>query len=660
MHISGLNPSQCSTSDISARMASFGLEATSIEGWPPGQDGVGRTVDWCFATLVGPEEGVKRAMNTLSGTTWKGHKLRLGLARERAWGSRNEEEDGEGSKKGTRDKADKEREEKEAKKEKKKKERMRKAGFESRDLSEVVTAGKVDKGEWVSGGCSHQACMNAGTDGLLTHQGWKKTPAGHLIRPMHMRPERPVPVPAIPAPSTKEEDKKKRRGKGKGSGEPAKRARRLTIDPTRYGAVHFSGSLLDDGTAAAEGEWTFEGQGDESGPEKWILKSRHGKILREEVAVRKTHALPPAEAESDHVGASELESEATASSGSQTDSSVESETSTSQQNKREAEKDAAYLNVDSYPAYDPDDEDAFSEGYQEAIEGVDLAPGPGEDERSRYLTLLQDMFGGVKGSIDADEANRLRQAQEEKNNLFEDSDNDTDSDDEDDDGDDDEYDGDDNEGDAKQLEQSNDDVQQADDNEAGDDEGQGQVEQDEIMKAIDLQPNEEVKSKEEKAAAEAEQKRIDRRAAFLAVPAPDPEHREQADAFTPHVRFDPGFVEEDEEEEDVVEQRQADLSPNEEAKTQDQQSQAKDGPAEPSRISMSSLKDMFRPQEDSEFPALNSSMVKRANVFRLKPADSPSWEISTWTSTKSLTSSLMRISQYSPPRMMQVQSQHRG
>ncbi|PWN89534.1 hypothetical protein FA10DRAFT_268075 [Acaromyces ingoldii] len=577
MHISGLNPLQCSTSDISARMASFGLEATSIEGWPPGQDGVGRTVNWCFATLVGPEEGVKRAINTLSGTTWKGHKLRLGLARERAWGSRNEEEDGEGSKKGTRDKADKEREEKEAKKEKKKKERIRKAGFESRDLSEAVTSEKVDKGEW----------------------GWKKTPAGHLIRPMHMRPERPVPVPAVPAASTKEDDKRKRRGKGKGSGEPAKRARRRTIDPTRYAAVHFSGSLLDDGTAAVEGEWTFEGEGDESGAEKWILKSRDGKILREEVAVRKTHTLPSAEAESDHGGASELESEATASSSSQSDSSVESETPTNQQNKREAEKDAAYLKVDSYPAYDPDEEDAFSEGYQEAIEGVDLAPGPGEDERSRYLTLLQDMFGGVKGSIDADEANRLRQAQEEKNNLFEDSDNDTDSDDEDDDGDDDEYDGDDNEGDAKQLEQSNNDVQQADDNETGDDEGQGQIEQDEVMKAMDPQPNEEVKSKEEKAAAEAEQKRIERRAAFLAVPAPDSEHREQADAFTPHVRFDPGFVEEDEEEEDVVEQGQADLSPNDEAKTQEQQSQAKDGPAEPNRVSMSSLKDMFRPQEET-------------------------------------------------------------
>lgn len=473
-----------------------------------------------------------------------------------------------------------------------------------------------------------------------------------------------MPVPAVPAASTKEDDKKKRRGKGKGSGEPAKRARRRTIDPTRYGAVHFSGSLLDDGTAAAEGEWTFEDDGDESGAEKWLLKGRDGKILREEVAFRKTPALPPVEAKPDHDGASELESEATAASSSQPDSSVESETSTNQQKNGEAEKEAAYLKVDSYPAYDPDEEDAFSEGYQEAIEGVDLAPGPSEDERSRYLTVLQDMFGGVKESMDADEANRLRQAQEEKNNLFDDSDNGTDSDDEDDDGDDDdgdddEYDGDDNEGDAEQLEQSNNDVQQADDNEAEDDEGQGQVEQDEIMEVIDPQPNEEVKRKEEKEAAEVEQKRIDRRAAFLAVPPPDSEHREQADAFTPHVRFDPGFVEEDEEE-DVVEQGRDDLSPDNEAKTQEQQSQAKDGPAEPNRISMSSLKDMFRPQEDSEFPAVISAIMKGANIFRLKPADSPSWEISTWTSTRSSTLSLMRTSQYFPPRMMQVQSQHRG
>src|SRR6266702_1256626 len=79
---------------------------------------------------------------------------------------------------------------------------------------------------------------------------WRVTPLGRLIRPMLMRPARPL-GPPLHALRAKNLDKGK--GKGKGSSRakkrraraPPTRARRQTIDPLRWGSTHLSGIFLD-------------------------------------------------------------------------------------------------------------------------------------------------------------------------------------------------------------------------------------------------------------------------------------------------------------------------------------------------------------------------------------------------------------------------------
>ena len=77
---------------------------------------------------------------------------------------------------------------------------------------------------------------------------WRVTPLGRLIRPMRMRPARPLDPPLDPL-RTKNVDK----GKGKVSKTkkkrlraPPTRARKQTIDPLRWGSTHLSGIFLED------------------------------------------------------------------------------------------------------------------------------------------------------------------------------------------------------------------------------------------------------------------------------------------------------------------------------------------------------------------------------------------------------------------------------
>lgn len=79
-------------------------------------------------------------------------------------------------------------------------------------------------------------------ENVATRSGWTVTPLGRILRPMRMRPSHPLPPP--------NEDKKVL-SKGKGGKVKKKvreldtRARRKTIDMTRYGSVHLKGMFLD-------------------------------------------------------------------------------------------------------------------------------------------------------------------------------------------------------------------------------------------------------------------------------------------------------------------------------------------------------------------------------------------------------------------------------
>ena len=82
--------------------------------------------------------------------------------------------------------------------------------------------------------------------------GWRVTPMGRIVRPMRMRPGKPLPPTSAVASSTtgKKVERKKRKV------EKAKlvRARRRTIDPTRWDSQHLKGVFLDSVVVADDGD----------------------------------------------------------------------------------------------------------------------------------------------------------------------------------------------------------------------------------------------------------------------------------------------------------------------------------------------------------------------------------------------------------------------
>lgn len=80
-------------------------------------------------------------------------------------------------------------------------------------------------------------------DNAATRGKWRVTATGRLLRPMRMRPSHPLPASldaAKPekAKSNPSKDRKRTR-------EPPTRARRKTIDPTRWGSQHLKGIFLE-------------------------------------------------------------------------------------------------------------------------------------------------------------------------------------------------------------------------------------------------------------------------------------------------------------------------------------------------------------------------------------------------------------------------------
>jgi hypothetical protein len=94
----------------------------------------------------------------------------------------------------------------------------------------------------------HAADMSLVTpSNVAERNGWKVTTMGRMVRPIRMRPARPLPPQAL---STLRRNGKTAAGKdGKEKRrrirEPDVRARRRTIDPTRWDSVHLKGMFLD-------------------------------------------------------------------------------------------------------------------------------------------------------------------------------------------------------------------------------------------------------------------------------------------------------------------------------------------------------------------------------------------------------------------------------
>ncbi|KAI5982779.1 hypothetical protein EDD15DRAFT_2319803, partial [Pisolithus albus] len=78
LHVSGLTPSTTPT-DILNRFSTFGL-VKSLDGFGK-LDALDDPRRFAYVTLQGKEKDVAKCMNVLSGSTWKGTRLRIGEAK---------------------------------------------------------------------------------------------------------------------------------------------------------------------------------------------------------------------------------------------------------------------------------------------------------------------------------------------------------------------------------------------------------------------------------------------------------------------------------------------------------------------------------------------------------------------------------------------------
>ncbi|KEP47416.1 RNA recognition motif protein [Rhizoctonia solani 123E] len=218
LHISGLTPS-ISASDLKQRFSTFG-DVKDVDGVGK-LDGVGRPRKFAYLTLETTQPKLARCMNLLSGSTWKGAKLRIGEAKP-DYKARHER------KINPPPPAPRPKLSAEAHRRARLKFRLRARrllrGTQGRQLKDmsIITLETASK-----------------------HKGWRRTPLNHLIRPMRMRPLHPLPsLRAKQVPSKTKLKKKLTKRKFE-----LTRARCTVIDPARYGAVHLKDG---DGLLGAE------------------------------------------------------------------------------------------------------------------------------------------------------------------------------------------------------------------------------------------------------------------------------------------------------------------------------------------------------------------------------------------------------------------------
>ncbi|KAF9649970.1 hypothetical protein BDM02DRAFT_3179499 [Thelephora ganbajun] len=208
LHIAGLTPA-VSASDLSQRLGTFGT-VIAVDG-VGALDGLGRPRPFAYVTIEAKNPQLARCMNLLSGTTWKGAKLRIGEAkpdfRERIKRENEEPPDDRPTKK----------------------RRLPRGvqGIHASDMSLVTP------------------------ENASSRPGWRVTPMGRVVRPIRMRPGKPLPpVSAVASNTTGKKEKKKRKR------EKAElvRARRRTIDPTKWNSQHLKGAFLDSIVVADDGD----------------------------------------------------------------------------------------------------------------------------------------------------------------------------------------------------------------------------------------------------------------------------------------------------------------------------------------------------------------------------------------------------------------------
>lgn len=193
LHVSGLTPA-ISQADLTARFSIFGT-VTAIDGLGT-LDALGQPRKFAFVSLETTSDKYSKCLNVLSGSTWKGTRLRIGEAKP-DFQARLEKERAEQDERPTKPR------------------RLRGVqGVQSKDMSLITL------------------------DNVHLRRAWKKTALSHLVRPMKMRPLHPIEQPSSTLPSTGTQKKRRRTI-------ILTRARRRKIDPTLYGRVHLTERMLE-------------------------------------------------------------------------------------------------------------------------------------------------------------------------------------------------------------------------------------------------------------------------------------------------------------------------------------------------------------------------------------------------------------------------------
>ncbi|KAG9318926.1 hypothetical protein JVU11DRAFT_1039 [Chiua virens] len=196
LHVGGLTPS-ITPADLEHRLSSFGKVKT-MDGFGA-RDALGDPRKFGFVTMeIGAKEFTK-CLNVLSGSMWKGAKLRIGEAKPDF--------------------------------------RERLAQTNPKPPRPLRRTRRRDYGH----PSSTLPLLPLSAAAAASTHGWIVTPSGRVVRPMRMRPERPL----EPMRNDLDGSKTKANAKKKRSKQPLVRARRRLIDPTKWDSVYLKGLFLD-------------------------------------------------------------------------------------------------------------------------------------------------------------------------------------------------------------------------------------------------------------------------------------------------------------------------------------------------------------------------------------------------------------------------------
>ncbi|KIY51749.1 hypothetical protein FISHEDRAFT_36457 [Fistulina hepatica ATCC 64428] len=200
LHVSGLTPG-LTKDDLSKRLSAFGT-VKALDGFGE-LDGLGSPRNFGYVTIETTSANLAKCLNVLSGSTWKGAKLRIGLAKP-DYSERLQ------------------REREDAVDEPPRKKRRKYTATIAEDMTSVTPETAVGR------------------------SGWTVTPTGRVMYAVKMRPPHPLPSTEADAHGQQKVEK------GAGSKKASKRlkpsptrARRRKIDMSKWGSTHLSGPLLD-------------------------------------------------------------------------------------------------------------------------------------------------------------------------------------------------------------------------------------------------------------------------------------------------------------------------------------------------------------------------------------------------------------------------------